>query len=483
MLQSLRLFATAGVALTAAGAIAAAPAIAPTPPDIQVPRIAAAQVALAAETDFFGRWVEVFNTTSENATKVSQFSFEAPGAALQQAIVNQAGYFGDVLNDPASIGIVFQTFGENMQKAFNIATMQGLPEDINQAIPILALSNDPAHAIVVGFVPGFLPEGTPEVVIPLVHFLASPITGVMIGFAGPLISPAVAALNSIMAGDLLNLPANVVDGFFNGATLNLDALLPAINGAGVLPEGTTVNRLGIAFGGLFSPGGTGKTVGGPIGVGSVGGSIFNSVDVSITSELAPGFPITLDAPGVGIGPLGAMANLSQMIAGAIGWDGDGNPLTKLTFPGIETEPSGGAPSVLSAIDVDDSPAVLASKGSLDTDTEPAAAEEPAAEPAAEEGTDESGDAQVVKASTGATDLSDGNKAEPGKAGTTSSRPGEKLRTAVKEFRSDVRSTVKDVRSGIRAAVKNVSGGADKTGADDAGSGAESANAGGDDSSS
>ncbi len=113
-----------------------------------------------------------------------------------------------------------------------------------------------------------------------------------------MVSPGVAALNSILDGDLLNLPANVVDGFLNGATLNLDALVPLIAGAGVLPEGTTINRLGIAFGGLLSPGTAANTI--PVGEvvsgGGIGGSIFNSIDLSITSD-ALGFPITLDAPG------------------------------------------------------------------------------------------------------------------------------------------------------------------------------------------
>ncbi|MHC9292237.1 outer membrane porin GjpA [Mycobacterium sp. LTG2003] len=466
MHQSLRPFATAGVALTAASAIAVAPAIAPLPPDIQVPRIAAAQVGLTAETDLLTRWIETFNTASENATTLSQFYFEAPGAALQQTIVNQVGYLGDLLNDPGSIGTVFQAIGDNLENAFNTATMQGLPEDINELIPIVALSNDPLHTVIVAFVPTFLPEGTPEFVTPLVHFLASPVSGVLIGFAGPLVSPVVAALNSIQDGDLLNLPANVVDGFLNGATLDLNALVPLINGAGVLPEGTTINRLGIAFGGLLSPGGTGNTIGGEVGEGPVGGSIFNSIDLSITSD-ALGIPLTLDAPGVAVGPIGALANLSQMIAGAIGWDGDGNPLANLTFPKIETEPES------EALAADAAPPAAAAETAPATE-ESAATETEDKQTAPEEaGQDESD--TVVKTSVGATDLSNGNKAEPGKTGTTSSRPGEKLRSAVKEFRSDVRSTVNEVRTGIRDAVKALNSRGDKA---DAGSAAGAGDADG-----
>ena len=217
MHAALRPYVTAGVAMVGASVIAAAPIVAPPTPAIQIP-VESHSVALSADTDVLTRWVEAFNTASNNATTLSQFFFEAPGAALQQAVVNQVGYLGDVLNDPASVGTVFQTIGDNLQKAFQAATMQGLPDDINDPglIPVLALSNNSEHTLILALFPTFLPADTPEFVTPLLHFLASPVSGVLIGFAGPLISPAVAALNSIQAGDLLNLPANVVDGFLNG---------------------------------------------------------------------------------------------------------------------------------------------------------------------------------------------------------------------------------------------------------------------------
>ena len=54
--------------------------------------------------------------------------------------------------------------------------------------------------------------------------------------------------------DLLNVPANVVNSFFNGADLNLDALVPLIAKSGLLPTGTTISALDYAFGGLLSTG-------------------------------------------------------------------------------------------------------------------------------------------------------------------------------------------------------------------------------------
>ncbi len=65
--------------------------------------------------------------------------------------------------------------------------------------------------------------------------------------------------------------------------------------------------------------------------------------------------------GVPVGPLSALVNLSQMIAGAIGWNGIGNPLASVTLPTIDkgvgfaeqrvSESSGSMESFGAAIDV------------------------------------------------------------------------------------------------------------------------------------
>ncbi|WP_135458781.1 hypothetical protein [Mycobacterium sp. DL99] len=46
-------------------------------------------------------------------------------------------------------------------------------------------------------------------------------------------------------------------------------------------------------------------------------------------------------------------------------------------------------------------------------------------------------AAVTVSSNGATDLSTGNKAEPGKTGTTSSRPAQQIRTSVESAANEV----------------------------------------------
>ena len=111
-----------------------------------------------------------------------------------------------------------------------------------------------------------LPAGVdPATVTQVLDVLASPASGLLIGAVGPVISPGVALLNSALAvgaalqasdpsaalSDLLDAPANVVNAFFNGADLDLDALVPLIAKSGFLPAGTTINALDYAFGGLL----------------------------------------------------------------------------------------------------------------------------------------------------------------------------------------------------------------------------------------
>ncbi|BBX28764.1 hypothetical protein GCM10009632_18800 [Mycolicibacterium alvei] len=333
--MSLRPYATAGIALVGAGVIAITP-IAPPPTDVQVANPA---VNLAASVNPIAPWVDAFNETSANATTVTQVAAEAPGAALQQAIVNQFGFLDQLLNNPGSIGPVLEQFGANLQKAFQAATLLGVKEQ-GDATQLLIQSNDFMHVLIASAIPVLfeptLGEQGAAILTEVVRFLASPASGILIGMVGPVISPAVATLNSVLeisgalgAGNfedalqaLVAMPANVVGSVFNGATLNLDVLLPLVSQ--VTPPEFPVTSLSMAFGGLLTPGNTGGLW---IPEGGTGGSIINSLGVGALGMEIVGNPV---------GPIGAMVNLSQMIAKAIGWDGTGNPLTKLTFPSIDS---------------------------------------------------------------------------------------------------------------------------------------------------
>lgn len=76
----------------------------------------------AIDFDPLNSLVDIFNTTSTNATTLADVFFEAPGAALQQALVSQVGFLGDIVADPTSIGDVLQSIGGNIQDAFSAAT-------------------------------------------------------------------------------------------------------------------------------------------------------------------------------------------------------------------------------------------------------------------------------------------------------------------------------------------------------------------------
>ena len=155
--------------------------------------------------------------------------------------------------------------------------------------------------------------------------LSSPLSGVMMGAIGPIVSPEVALINSLEAivsdlggndmsaamQDLLAAPANAVGAFFDGATLNLDPLAPLLDQILQVPAGNDVTGIGLAFGGLFS---TGVTE-----AGNVGGSIFNSLGLDLIMQGMGTMPY--DAPGEAIGPIGALADLTQTVAEALGTGG------------------------------------------------------------------------------------------------------------------------------------------------------------------
>ncbi|UVO11586.1 outer membrane porin GjpA [Mycobacterium sp. SVM_VP21] len=327
----LRPFAIAGVCMLGAGLVAGVATgvgYAPSP-------ATAREVTLTSgESGLLTPWVDVFNTASENSTKLLNTFFEAPAIGWQQFIANMSGYLQDWFNDPTSINASMQQIQANLNA---VTTGYGLQNaDTATTNIVLAHTLDgigsisPGHAELFSEIPGYIPAGEQAAAIPIVNFLGSPASGIIMGMLGPEISPWVALANSISAGDSLNETlANMVGGYFNGATLNLDSLLPTINGLGLFPKGMAMANLDIGFGGLLSPGSVGHNAD-P----GVGGSIFNSVGINFT-----GVPAiqTLDAPSQPVGPLGAWEGWAQTIAALLGWHGSGSPLADVTLPTIPTD--------------------------------------------------------------------------------------------------------------------------------------------------
>ena len=338
----------AGVALVGAGAIATTPAVAPLP---GIPAVHSPATALTADFDLFGAWQDVFDTAKANADELTTVFERNPFIGAQQEIANQIGYLQDLSNGSASFSDVFNEIQTNATNVFNAATFLG-GDQVEFINPLVGYTADNFHSIAFLALSGQAEEfgfPVPDAPIPtIVDFLASPLSGVLIGALGPSISPLVALSNSIQEvsdalngdtpdwttalQDLANIPANMAGGFLNGATLDLSSLIPLIEQSNLvaLPEGASLDNVSIAFGGLLTPGETGATLS-HLGTETIGGSILNSLGLNLS-----GVPIfgALDVPASGVGPLGAMELLSQLVATQLGWDGVANPLGDL-FDGTD----------------------------------------------------------------------------------------------------------------------------------------------------
>ncbi|ORA77028.1 outer membrane porin GjpA [Mycobacterium malmoense] len=334
---------TASVALAGASVIALTPT-APCPPEVHI-----SAVALTDSFDFITPWIDTFNNASSDTTELFDHFFQAPLPALQQVLVNQADYLDSFVQNPANIGDVLTQIGDNLQNTAQTMVLAGAPKDIVTAT--LPHTMEAYHLEVYNLLPfvlqDFLHITNPtelQAITAVVNLMSSPPSGVLIGAAGPFVSPVVELSNDIQnilgalssttpnfgaaLSELINIPASLTNAFFNGATLNLSAILPLLSQSGVLPSGIDFTYLGIAFGGLLTPGITNGDYPNNLGI---GGSLFNSLAFSLDKPLA----VTLG--GVPTGPLGALENLSQILADTLGWNTTGNPLTQLSFPLIPTD--------------------------------------------------------------------------------------------------------------------------------------------------
>jgi len=356
---------TAGVALVGATSIAAIPMAHPLPDLLDLQSRA---VRLTSGLDPLTAWVDQFNEASANATILADDFGLAPGVGLQQAIVNQVGFLDQVINDPSSLSTVLTDFGNNLDTVLSSLFLVDASDSTVKTVQLGTLNG--FHSLLTIVLPDELPAADTPAVEAILNVLSSPASGILIGDLGPFISPWVAGLNSIEAivgalqsgdttaalQDLLDAPANFVGAFFNGATLNLDALLPLLDQLNILPPDDAPTALSYAFGGLFSPGdvitgpyeffgSTGTEVGAPVT--DVGGSMLNSLGIT-----ASGVPIT----GEPVGPISSLEGFSHIVAallGATGWDGKGTttpvpPLSTLTFPTLDGSSASDAASILTA---------------------------------------------------------------------------------------------------------------------------------------
>lgn len=349
-LTNLRPFATAGVVLVGAGLAV----FTPPPPSLgHVPGSSTVRgLVLAADggllDDALSPWTQVFNTASENATQLYNAFSLSGNAAWEQLVANLSGYAQQVLDDPANITQVTDELRESWKAVESAITLTNANPDtvtsiIQQTMDGSAIGG---HTLMFGEIPGYLPADEAATITPIINFLGSPMSGVVMGMLGPGISPWVALLNSLTDGDSFSQTmVNMTGAFFNGATLDLSSLTPAINSLGLFPAPMAMTHLDIAFGGLLSPGG--NVVAAPLSVvddagnvagqvPAIGGSIFNSVGLTFT-----GVPVlgTLQLNSDPIGPLGALLGLNQVIASQLGW-GTGWWNGKSSAPEVPAIPPG-----------------------------------------------------------------------------------------------------------------------------------------------
>ncbi|WP_131809773.1 outer membrane porin GjpA [Mycolicibacterium fortuitum] len=345
----------AGVVVVAAGMMAATPGIAPVAAGVQHD-IHADAVRLTAGWDPFAPLQAAFDKAAASGKILGDNFLLAPGVGLQQAIANQIGYAKQLFEDPSSFEAVSQQFAANVMKVATGLTLMGADDDTRDAVLKHTLGG--MHGMALDMFPGFLAEGVDaEAFGTVMNVLASPLSGVLIGFAGPLVSPGVALLNGAIAvadalqtGDAsaalsnaFGIPAGMVDAFLNGANLNLDALAPMINDAGLIKDSVTISGLNIAFGGLLTPGSTDRSTyeytdeeGNKVTIPSVGGSIFNSIGMGVKLGA-----LGINVKGEAVGPIGALQGLSQTVGVLLGsgwddWDGKGNaPVPKPPLFGLQ----------------------------------------------------------------------------------------------------------------------------------------------------
>lgn len=353
MQQTLRPYVTAGIAIVGSGLIAATPVATPL---ASVPTIQ--DVALTAGDtlpDLMAPWTEVFNEASRNATILTQNFFLAPGVGFQQMLANQSQFWQSVLDDPSKIPDVMQQIQANLDAVLTGYTLQNADGTFELGnltgtlgtVGVHTLSGSDLNTFALGhdalfaLLPQFLPADMADVATPIVNFLSSPLSAIIIGSLGPSIAPWVAMMNSIQDGDSFNqVMASWMDGYLNGATLNLDSLLPLIASTGLLPEGTEITHLEFAFGGMLTPGAVAvgpyqvDVDGNMVDVPAVGGSIFNSLGITLTAGLLPGVPIAIE--GHAVGPIAAWEAWGQTVGALLGsgWDGKGPVQVDPPWPGI-----------------------------------------------------------------------------------------------------------------------------------------------------
>ncbi len=291
-----RSYLTSGIAALGVGAIALAP-IQPIPNQVALaPQRVVSElgVELAAAVDPIQAWVNTFETTFANIGILGEFYMQKPFPLLQTIGANVATYFEELTN--GNVGVIPGQIWDNVVKFFEAPWSPGdtqkltpifeggegeldVPKGTNLTaatppipaeFPDAATTQSPLglNTLVLQYAAGFSVTGPQEEwqafldFGPVWSFLNTPYAGQLLGLVGPIFAPLISLTRSFTAigeyfeaGDvqsalfeLINIPANMTNAFFNGGGfLDLTGIV-----AGLVPDLLEGTRIGINTGGLLN---------------------------------------------------------------------------------------------------------------------------------------------------------------------------------------------------------------------------------------
>lgn len=254
---------------------------------------------------------EVFENAFENASDVVEHFLNPFFPSLQQETINRLELISQFPEDPSKIFTFFGDVADLMGTGTEAHFTPFIPPEGEES-SLYGTIND-AH---LSYFDSYMDAlGDSSSMEGLLEFLASPMSGIILGIFTPYIGAGLALVDDTMAiieslgnGEIfeafqiaLSEPADFLDALLNGygpveVSIPVSAVFPGTDSDDMI---TSIN-----LGGLFSQ----------------GGSLFNSLGIDGGDSAVSGVPF---------GEFGSLVSIQEGIAVALGWDGDGAPLDAL----------------------------------------------------------------------------------------------------------------------------------------------------------
>ena len=404
-----RSYLTTGIAALGVGAIALSP-IQPIPTQVSLaPQRVVSNLAvdLAATVNPFQAWIDTAQTTLDNGTSLLKYYLEQPFPLARTWVSNQVTYVQELFSGNAKL--IFPQIKSNIQTLFKA------PFDPGDTYT-LTNEGDATHPPSTAVIPSVPPltdrtfissvpnpesgsgEGSPAVAAllalqiyagasvsddyefwdmlvtyaPVYRFTATLASGLVSGALGPVIAPIASLIESFKAVganlkakqlkdalyELINIPANMTNAFFNGHFLDLTKVVEKF-------AGELVGPIGLNLGGMLNvtPYRTDEVTG---ATEYNGGVLFDQVGSPPGTD--SGFVYDNIGTGYRVGLGGSMVGMGRYLG------------EQLRVKPVPVPTAAVAPAATVPASVDAAPAVADTPAPAIADT-PAVAEEPAAESA------------------------------------------------------------------------------------------------------